>query len=86
MKALSEKYGAENFVSYGTFTFDVLGGDDIANRAIFSGLQSLGFIDPENESLSKSLKFLQKVIKNKMYIIFCRWMLMGLRCTTYTGF
>lgn len=57
MQALSNKYSNQGFVAYGTFSYDVMGGEDLSNKEIFSQLKVLGFIDASQVE-SQGMKFL----------------------------
>lgn len=59
---LAQKYQPDGFAVYGTFTYDVQGGDDLSSKDIASVLQKWGYITPEN--LHLNVKFLSKMDVN----------------------
>jgi hypothetical protein len=44
-------------VPYGTFSYDVMGGEDLSNKELFQQLKIMGFINDENQ-FSRGMKFL----------------------------
>ena len=59
LKALADKYKQDGFTVYGTFTYDIQGGDDLSNKDILKQLMLMNFYNPN--TLNNNLKFLAKV-------------------------